>query len=74
MINWLLFIKKGGYFTMKIIKTSKADGSTKEISLAECLEYTEGTDGYGYWKKGTVEQMLKDGIEVFTPFATYKMV
>ena len=54
---------------MKYIKVSKADGNEKEITLAEVIEQTEGC---GYWKEGTVEEMLLDGLEVWTPFATYK--
>jgi hypothetical protein len=47
------------------------DGSPDwlEITLAECIKKTEG---YGFWKKGTVEQMLEDGITVHTPWALYK--
>lgn len=54
---------------MKYIKISKVDGNKKEVTLAEVIEQTEDS---GYWKKGTVKQMLVDGLEVWTPFATYK--
>ena len=54
---------------MKYIKVSKADGSKKEVTLAEVIDKTEGR---GYWKKGTVEEMLANGFEVWTPFAIYK--
>lgn len=54
---------------MKYIKVNKADGSEKEITLAEVIEQTEGC---GYWKEGTVKEMLTNGFEVWTPFAIYK--
>lgn len=54
---------------MKIIKTSKLDGKTTEVTLAEVIDKTENM---GYWKPGTVEEMLEQGQEVFTPFATYR--
>ena len=40
------------------------------VSLSDCIEHTEKD---GYWKPDTVEQMLKDGNVVFTPFAEYKL-
>ena len=54
---------------MKYIKTSKTDGSKMEVTLDEVVDKTEGC---GYWKKGTVKEMLANGLEVWTPFATYK--
>lgn len=54
---------------MKIIKTSKFDGKTNIVTLDEVIEKTEKT---GHWKPGTVEEMLNEGQEVFTPFATFK--
>ena len=54
---------------MKIIKTSKLDGKTTEVTLDEVIDKTENM---GYWKPGTVEEMLEQGQEVFTPFATYR--
>lgn len=39
------------------------------VTLEECISKTEGN---GYWKKDTVEEMLKQGVVVFTPFAEYK--
>ena len=56
---------------MKYIKTSKLDGSEKEVMLEEVIDKTEGC---GYWKEGTVEEMLANGQEVWTPFAIYKGV
>lgn len=55
---------------MKYIKISKVDGNTTEVTLAEVIDKTEG---YGYWEKGTVEEMLANGLEVWTPFAIYKV-
>ena len=39
------------------------------VTLEEIIDRTENN---GYWKTGTVEQMLKDGLEVQTPFSIYK--
>lgn len=55
---------------MRYLKISKEDGSEKEVSLAEVIDKTEGC---GYWKEGTVEEMLVNGLEVWTPFAIYKI-
>lgn len=54
---------------MEYIRVSKSDGSEKIVTLSEIIDKTENM---GYWKEGTVEQMLKDGLEVQTPFAIYK--
>ena len=54
---------------MKYIKISKVDGSIKEVTLTDVIDKTEGC---GYWKKGTVEEMLANGLDVCTPFAIYK--
>lgn len=54
---------------MEYIRVSKADGTEKKVTLVEVIDKTEG---HGYWKEGTVEQMLSDGLEVQTPFAIYK--
>jgi len=40
-----------------------------ETSEKECLEHTEGA---GYWKKGSVLQILEDGQQVHTATAYYK--
>ena len=40
-----------------------------EITQEECLELTEGC---GYWKKGTVLNMLEEGHTVFTAFSLFK--
>lgn len=56
---------------MKYIRISKADNSEKEVSLTEILAKTEGA---GYWKEGTVEEMLNNGLDVWTPFAIYKKI
>lgn len=54
---------------MKVIKVSKEDGSEKPVSLYNALCLTEGR---GYWKAGTVAQMLVEGQEVQTPYAIFK--
>lgn len=56
---------------MEYIRISKDDGSIKPVSLSEIIDKTEGA---GYWKKGTVEQMLNLGEVVFTPLAFYRAV
>lgn len=56
---------------MKYIRISKSDGGEKEVTLEEIIDKTEGC---GYWQQGTVEDMLADGQEVWTPFAIYKGV
>ncbi len=40
-----------------------------ETTLEECIEHTEDS---GYWKPKTVKQILKHGMTVDTPFASYK--
>lgn len=40
-----------------------------EINKVICLKYTENA---GYYKWGTVLDMLKNGCQVLTPFATYR--
>lgn len=54
---------------MKIVRISKADGSETEVTLEKFLSNTEGK---GYYKKGTTEQMLQYGLQVNTPFAIYE--
>ena len=56
---------------MQIVKVSKEDGSEKPVSLYNTLCLTEGR---GYWKAGTVAQMLAEGQEVQTPFAIFKKI
>ena len=40
-----------------------------EIPLERAIELTEGA---GFWKKGTVQQMLEDGVELWNPIAYFK--
>jgi len=55
---------------MTIYKRYKArDAEWKLTTETECLGHTEGA---GYWKKGTVLDMLKNGSTVVTPFVEYK--
>ena len=54
---------------MEYIRVSKSDGSEKKVTLEEIIDKTENR---GYLKPGTVEEMLKDGLDVQTPFAIYK--
>ena len=64
---------------MKILKKWREDPRTLaeqglpedwfETTESECLDHTENS---GYWKPGTVVNMLWDGIEVQTPTAFYK--
>lgn len=52
----------------------KAEGEPTdyfETTEKECLNHTEGA---GYYKKGTVLNMLQKGLEVRTPFAWWKLV
>lgn len=56
---------------MKILKAYKDDPDNWiPVSLDECLDKTEGS---GFYKKGTVKDMLKEGHELRTPYAWYKM-
>lgn len=41
----------------------------EETTLEDTIHYTEER---GYYKKGTVKQMLEDGAVIRTPFAFYK--
>lgn len=52
-----------------VVKTSKETGEQTTIDLYKTLCLTEGRE---YWKAGTVAEMLMNGEEVFTPFATFK--
>ena len=54
---------------MEYIKVSKSDGSKTKVTLEEIIDKTEGN---GYWKPGTVKEMLDNGLDVQTPFAIYK--
>jgi len=57
---------------MKIYKRylDPKDYDWNETTLEECLEHTEGT---GYWKPNSVEEILTIGLIVRTPFAEWKM-
>lgn len=54
---------------MEYISISKEDGSIKKVSLEEIIDKTEGS---GYWKEGTVKEMLDNGLVVWTPFSIFK--
>ena len=55
---------------MEVVRRFKEAGAKWEpVTLQKCIDNTEGS---GCWKQGTVEQMLKDGITVFTPFAEFR--
>lgn len=56
---------------MQILKRYVDETEWRETTLEECIEHTEGN---GYWKQGTVLEMLKDNQTVFTPFAEYKII
>ena len=55
---------------MKIMKRFKDSTNWVETTYKECIQHTEES---GYWKPGTVIFTLKQGLEVFTPFAVYKL-
>ena len=46
----------------------KETGKVDFTTLEDCIEHTEGR---GYWKPGTVENMLEEGNGIFTPFYIY---
>lgn len=54
---------------MKIIATSRELGTRKEVTIEEAVRACEGC---GWWKKGTVKEMLEQGLPVWTPFVTYQ--
>lgn len=54
---------------MKIIATDNGDGTRREVSIEEAVAACEGR---GYWKEGTVQEMLEQGLAVWTPFVTYQ--
>ncbi len=55
---------------MKILKKYREpDAEWQEVTLEDCIDKTENS---GHYKTGTVENMLKQGLEVQTPFAVYK--
>ena len=54
---------------MKIIKRYKDSNSWEYVDQDECLKYTEGS---GYYKDGTVLDLLKSGFDVETNWAIYR--
>ncbi len=55
---------------MKILKMYVDETNLwEETTLEDTIHYTEER---GYYKKGTVKQMLEDGAVIRTPFAFYK--
>lgn len=54
---------------MKIIATDREAGTRREVPIEEAVERCEGG---GYWKEGTVKEMLEQGLPVWTPFVTYQ--
>ena len=55
---------------MRILKRYKDEGEEwKETTEDECVGHTEGN---GYWKTGTVLDMLRQGLTVQTPWAEYR--
>ena len=55
---------------MKILKMYVDETNLwEETTLEDTIHYTEER---GYYKKGTVVQMLEDGAVIRTPFAFYK--
>ena len=55
---------------MEILKRYKEPNAKWETTtLKDTIKRTEDN---GYWKKGTVENMLKENNIVFTPFVEYK--
>lgn len=56
---------------MKVLrKLNEKDADWQEITLAEAIHDLESG---GYWKAGTTESMLKEGYQLWTPFAYYKI-
>jgi hypothetical protein len=55
---------------LKIIKQYIDENTWSPTTFEKAIELTEGC---GYWKKNTVEQMLKKGMVVHTPFARFKL-
>lgn len=53
-----------------VVKTNKENGVKTLVTMQEAIRKTEEA---GYWKAGTVKQMLEDGQEIWTPYATYKL-
>ena len=52
-----------------VLRRFKEDGAKWELTtLKECIEHTEGN---GYYKPETVENTLKSGGLVFTPFCEW---
>jgi len=54
---------------LTILSQLKGEDTWEEITLAECLEKTEGA---GFWAKGTVEKLLDKGLVVDTPWSSFK--
>lgn len=54
---------------MKVYQLHKEKGATvQEITLDRAIELTEGR---GYWKSGSVKEMLERGELVWTPFSYF---
>ena len=56
---------------MKILKRYTDEETWNETTQEECLDHTEGA---GYWKEGTVLEMLTSGEQVWTPWVRYKAI
>jgi hypothetical protein len=47
----------------------REDKETKEIQILSLLKAKETLENY--WKKESIEEMLNNGQELYTPYATY---
>ena len=56
---------------MEVERFDKQTEKVDIVALKDCIEHTEGR---GYWKSGTVKNMLEDGNGIFTPFYIYSKV
>ncbi len=54
---------------MKFLTQVKGEDTWQEITLEECLEKTEYA---GFYKAGTVQKMLEEGLAVDTPWSIFK--
>lgn len=51
-----------------VMRRIVSENEWKPISMSEAIHELESGD---YWKKGTTENMLKLGLQLFTPFAQF---
>ncbi len=58
---------------MKTIIQRKYNDSNEKWTDITLEQATHDLESGGYWKKGSTAQMLKQGMELWTPWASYRL-